>query len=182
MSVIRRLLPVMAILLLLATGCRSHKEASRPATPNTSTQTTDTSSTEVTPTYTPHYYTANFTGAAQGYTVNGQLRVQSDSIIWLSGSKVIELARARFTHDSVLIYAKIVNRSFQGSYIDLYKRFKYRTSFDELYQMIMSDNAEAQLTTIFGKLGLEATIHLDPLKEVDHLSFPMYIPDKTNPL
>jgi len=177
MRIINRLLPIMAILLVLATGCRSHKEAARTNKPDTATQTTDS-----TPTYTPHFYTANFTASAQGFSANGQLRIQSDSIIWFSASKVIELARARFTPDSVIIHAKVLNRAFQGSYIDLYKRFHYRTTFDELYKMIMSDNAETQIATIISTLGVDATVSLDPLKEVDQLSFPMVVPDNVNPL
>lgn len=173
MRITRRLLPLMAILLLLATGCRSHKEATRTEQPSTPA---------VVPAYTPHYYTANFTATAQGLTANGQLRIQSDSIIWFSASKVIELARARFTPDSAIIYAKVMGRAFQGSYIDLYKRFQYRTTFDELYRLIMSDDAETQLAAIIATLGLEATVKLDPLKEVGHLNFPMAIPDKVNPL
>jgi len=181
MQIIRRLIPIMVLVLLLATGCRSHKEAAQTNKPNTG-QTDRTSGTPTVPTYTPHYYTANFTATAQGFSANGQLRLQSDSIIWLSASKVVELARARFTPDSVLIHAKVLNRAFQGSYIDFYKRFHYRTSFDELYKLIMSDNAEAQLATIISTLGLEATVSLGPIKEVGKLSFPMNIPDKINPL
>lgn len=185
MRITHHLLPLMAILLLLATGCRSHKEAASTPKPNTTTHTPATPTvidTLTTPTYSPHYYTANFTASAQGYSANGQLRIQSDSIIWLSASKVIELARARFTPDSAIIYAKVLGRAFQGSYVDLYRRFKYRTSFDELYRLVMSDDAEAQLSAIIATLGLDATVRLDPIKEVDKLSFPMALPDKVNPL
>ena len=186
MSVNRLLLPLLALALLVASGCRSHKEASRPSVPAPGTAPADSAPSvvvdETVPTYIPHYYTANFSGTAQGYTANGQIRIQSDSIIWISGSKVVELARAQFTPDSAIIYAKILNRCFKGTYLDLYRRFHYRTSFDELYRMLLSDDADAQLSAIISQFGLEATLHIDPLKEVDRLNFPMSVPAKVNPL
>lgn len=181
MSIARCLLPLLAVSLMVV-GCRSHKEVSKPTKPNATEAVNPATDTVAAPIYTPHYYTANFTVSADGYSASGQLRIQSDSIIWLSASKVIELARACFTPDSAIIYARVMGRAFQGSYIDLYKRFHYRTTFDELYRLIMSDNAEAQLATIISTLGLEATVRLNPIKEVNHLSFPMSIPDKVNPL
>jgi hypothetical protein len=175
---INRLFASALALLLLAAGCRSQREASRPVPPSPSVEETP----GTVPHYTPRYYTANFTGSAEGYTANGQIRIQADSIVWLSASKVIELARARFTPDSVLIYVKVLNRSFQGTYMDVYKRFHYRTTFDELYQTLMSDDAEAQLAAIIGKFGVEVELHMDPMKEVEQLNFPIAIPARSNPL
>ena len=121
---IRRRLPLWLLAAaLLAAGCISHKGAARPETPAVTSPTTDAS---------PSYYTANFTCSAEGMTANGQLRMQTDSIIWLSASKVIELGRARFTHDSVIIHAKITGQCFRGDYNDLYRRFNFRTDFDQL--------------------------------------------------
>ncbi len=182
MRITYRLLPLLALLLLMATGCRSHKEAARSEKVPAAAERQDNADSPVVPTYTPHYYTANFTASSQGLTANGQLRIQSDSIIWLSASKVVELARCRFTPDSAIIYAKVMGSAFQGTYIDLNKRFHYRTSFDELYRLLRSDDAEAQLSAIIATLGIDATIQLGPLKEVDHLNFPMSIPSKVKPL
>ncbi len=182
MRITYRLLPLL-VLLLLATGCRSHKETVSSEKPQTTVPAVDgTPQAPEVPAYTPHYYTANFTASSQGLTANGQLRIQSDSIIWLSASKVIELARARFTPDSAIIYAKVMGSAFQGTYIDLNKRFHYRTTFDELYRLLLSDDAETQLSAIIATLGIDATVQLGPLKEVDHLNFPMSIPSKVKPL
>ena len=112
---IRRRLPLWLLAAaLLAAGCISHKGAARPETPAVTSPTTDAS---------PSYYTANFTCSAEGMTANGQLRMQTDSIIWLSASKVIELGRARFTHDSVIIHAKITGQCFRGQLLGIEATF-----------------------------------------------------------
>lgn len=175
---------LVSVVLLLVTGCRSHREMVRPSEPDTAASVlADTAAgTPTAPSSAPHYYTANFTASAQGYSASGQLRVQSDSIVWLSASKIVELARARFTPDSAVIYVKVMGRAFRGSYADLYKRFHYRTTFDELYRLVLASDAEAQLAAIISGIGLDATVRLGPVKEVDSLSFPMVVPDKVAPL
>lgn len=180
MRIVRYVLPFVAVILLLATGCRSHRDATRHSKPDTTAAILI--DVPVVPSSVPHYYTANFTALVQGYSVNGQLRIQSDSIVWLSASKVIELGRACFTPDSAVIYAKVMGRAFRGTYTDFYRRFHYRTTFDELYRLVMSNDAEAQLADIISSIGLEATVRLSPVKEVDSISFPMAVPNKVNPL
>lgn len=190
MSITRRLTPILLLLLILATGCRSHKQV--PQKPNTANDTAITTNqgqvtpaTPVTPPkpiYTPHYYSANFNCNAMGYKANGQMRIQSDSVIWACATKVVELGRAKLTPDSVTIYVKLMNRCFQGTYNDFYKRFHYRTNFKEVYQMVTADDAEQQISALAKRLGADITLSLDPLKEVDKLNFPMAIPNKVNPL
>lgn len=164
----------LAVTSLLATGCRSQRDAA-------GTTTTNEGQPPATA-YTPKYYTSNFTCSAQGLQASGQLRMQPDSIIWLSASKVIELARARFTPDSAVVYAKVMGRCFRGTYSDLQKRFGFRTSFAELQKMITADDGAAQLSTIANQFGVEATFTLEPWKEVNELTFPLAIPSNINPL
>ena len=173
---IRRRLPLWLLAAaLLAAGCISHKGAARPETPAVTPPTTDAS---------PSYYTANFTCSAEGMTANGQLRMQTDSIIWLSASKVIELGRARFTHDSVIIHAKITGQCFRGDYNDLYRRFNFRTDFDQLSKTLTAPapQAEKQLADIAQLLGIEATFTRQPWQKVDKLTFPIPIPNNAKPL
>ena len=103
-------------------------------------------------------------------------------LIWLSASKVIELARACFTRDSVIIYAKVMGRSFRGDYEDLYRRFHLRTDFDQLYQDVTAEDAGERLSAMAQQLGAEVTITLQPWKEVSQLTFPIPVPNNTNPL
>lgn len=175
MPIARHVLPCLLAILLLAAGCTIHRETTRPSTPVVVPSTTGT---------TPQFYTANFTCTAEGITATGQLRMQPDSVIWLSATKIIELGRARFTHDSVIIHAKMMGRCFRGNYNDLYRRFHYRTDFDQLYKTLTAPapEAETELATIARQLGIDATFTLEPWKKVDQLSFPIPIPANTNPL
>lgn len=198
----RKILPLLLILCLVMTGCRSHKNTARkhrhnkpdttqvvtPTNPDTNSGSGNTNTTPSTtkpttptkPTYTPHYYTCNFTAEAQGIKANGQMRLQSDSTIWICATKIVELGRAKFTPDSAIVYVKLMNRCFRGTYDDLYHRFRYRTTFKQLYHHVTAPDAEKQLTDLFKRFGIEATIKMDPLKEVGKQNFPLVIPKNTN--
>lgn len=168
MQITRRLLLAAAATALLASGCHCIK---------------DTASTAATGTYpAAQYYTANFSAATQGYTAVGQIRIKTDSIIWISATKTVELARAQFTADSALIYAKMTNGYFQGTYDELAKRFGYHTTFEDLHTMLLSDDAEKLLNDAIDSLSLDATIRLQPLKNVEQTTFPFYIPPTARPL
>ena len=177
----------LAILTLTAlavtmAGCRSHRNAThtppngnRPGSPAMTDPSTP-------PAYVPKYYTANFTCTTQGVTANGQLRMQPDSVLWASASKVIELVRARLTPDSVVVYVKVSRQCFRGTYADLYQRFNYRTSFDDVIKMATAEDAETQIADLIRSLHLDATVHLEPWQQVEKLTFPMVIPSNVKPL
>ena len=173
MPLIRRVLPCFLLLTLVTAGCSIHRQATRQEPPAVTPNAGETA---------PQYYTANFTCTSEGLTANGQLRMQTDSVIWLSASKIIELARARFTHDSVIIHAKVMGRCFRGNYNDLYRRFKLRTDFNQLQKTLTSPDAETQLATIAHQLGIDATFTLQPWQKAERLTFPIPIPDNVNPL
>ena len=170
---------MLTALAAMVAGCRSHRETARTAVPDEGSE-----EVVVPPIQSVPYYTSKFTCTAQGMTANGQLRMQTDSIIWLSASKVIELGRARFTHDSVIIHAKITGQCFRGNYNDLYRRFNFRTDFDQLSKTLTAPapQAEKQLADIAQLLGIEATFTLQPWQKVDKLTFPIPIPNNAKPL
>ena len=58
---------------------------------------------------------------AGDYNVNAQLRMLNDSIIWLTVSKFIELARVYITPDSVKAYIKPTNDYIRCSMEDFKK-------------------------------------------------------------
>ena len=163
---------LLALTALTATSCRIHREAThaRPATPTTGNATDPDSP----PAYVPQYYTAKFTCTTQGITANGQLRLQPDSVLWAYASKIIELGRACLTPDSVVVYA--------GTYADLYRRFGYRTNFEEVVKMATADDAEAQIATLLRSLNLDATVKLEPWQKAETLNFPIVIPANAKPL
>lgn len=179
---------LMVCLLLLTAGCSITRKATpakpeQPATsqPGTSGSTSGTDS-EIHREQPKKSLTNNFTCAIQGMNVNGQLRVKEDSVIWASATKIVELGRARITQDSVVIYAKVVNRCFRGTYMDIYRRFHYRTTFDEVYKMLTAPDAETQIATLLKGFKVDAQIKLGPWKEAENLTFPFSVPKNVNPL
>ena len=172
-------LTLMALLTLTMAGCRIHREATHGTPANPRTNTSDPANP---PSYAPKYYTANFTCTAQGVTAKGQLRLQPDSVLWASASKIIELGRARLTRDSVVVYVKVTNSCFRGTYIDLYRRFHYRTSFDEVVKMATADDAGQQIAALMKAMNLDATVEMEPWQQVATLTFPLSIPKNANPL
>ena len=122
------------------------------------------------------YRTANFTCAVAGTTVNGQIRLAEDSIIWASASKVVELGRAVATPDSVIVYAKVMGSCFRGTYDDLYRRFHYRTSFADLQEMLTAPDADARLQSLARRFGVAAEVRIQPWRESKEASFPIYVP------
>ena len=165
-----------AVLLALTTaGCRSPREAAH----NTPTSTGTSNNP---PAYTPQYYTSNFTCTAQGVTAKGQMRLQPDSVLWASATKIIELGRARLTRDSVVVYVKVTNSCFRGTYIDLYRRFNYRTSFDEVVKMATADDAEEQIAALIRAMNLDATVKMEPWQKAEKLTFPLTVPAGAKPL
>ena len=173
---------VLALTVLATAGCRSHRDAVRtkPVTPIVTP--TNPSDPNAPPAYVPQYYTANFTCTTQGITAKGQLRLQPDSVLWAYASKIIELGRARLTVDSVVVYAKVTNSCFRGTYMDLYRRFGYRTSFDEVVKMVTADDAEQQIGALLRSLNLDATVSMEPWQQAERLNFPISIPANAKPL
>ena len=170
---------LLAVLLLALTtaGCRSPREAAR-----STSSSSGTGNNSNPPAYVPQYYTSNFTCTAQGVTAKGQMRLQPDSVLWASASKVIELGRARLTRDSVVVYVKVTNSCFRGTYIDLYRRFKYRTSFDEVVKMATADDAEEQIAALIRSMNLDATVKMEPWQKAESLTFPLAVPANAKPL
>ena len=129
---------LIAITLIAITGCRSHKQLQRGAVAaSDSTAIADKRETSepkpimldtiLNSTY--RYYTTNFSCTVRGVSVNGQIRMVSDSIIWISVSKVVELGRAIATPTGVKGYSKLMNKYYDGSYADLRTRWGIDADF-----------------------------------------------------
>lgn len=115
-------------LLTLVAGCRSHKhltddkkEASAIVMP-TATETVkpqlDTIRNAV-----YSRYSANFSCAVEGVSVNGQIRIIHDSCIWISVNKIIEVGRIMITPTRVSGYSKIAGKYYDGTYEEVRKRW-----------------------------------------------------------
>ena len=168
---------MLTAMAAMVAGCRSHRETARTAVPDEGSE-----EVVVPPIQSVPYYTSKFTCTAQGMTANGQLRMQPDSIVWLSAAKVVELGRACFTPDSVIVYIKMMGRCFRGSYMDVYRRFHYRTTFDQVVEMVRAEDVTEQIEELAKRFGAEISLQMEPWQQVDKLTFPMAIPSRVSPL
>lgn len=132
----------------------------RPATP------------DATPVPTRQYTVINFNATVEGISASGQLRMATDSVMWISVSKFIELGRALATPDSVWFSAPLLNRYFAGTYDDLSKHTKQAISFEMLQAIAASDNAEERLVWLAERMGLGATVSITARRQADSLTFP----------
>jgi len=165
----------LVAMMLACAGCSSQKSVADSQQPLAE---------EMQPTFpeASRYYIANFTVQAMGMNANGQMRMQQDSVIWVSASKIVELGRAKVTPDSVIVYAKLMNACFRGTYEDVYNRFHWRTDFRQLSEMVTAEDAAQQIAQLAARFGITATITLEPWKRVSNTTFPIYVPQYAKPL
>ena len=83
-------------------------------------------------------FVANVEG--MGISVNGQLRIENDSIIWITVSKMVELARIKLTQDSAWVFLKLQNSYSQGSYTDLAKKMGLDIDYRSLQDLLVGND------------------------------------------
>lgn len=114
----------------------------------------------------------NFTAVVEGTSVNGQMRMASDSVIWMSMTKIVELGRAMATPDSVWVSVPLAGKYFAGNYTDLERYTKRPVGFDALQQIAVADDAEAQIEALARQMGFEAKVRITRRQQVQRLTFP----------
>ena len=83
---------------------------------------------------------ANFSTEVGGIGISGQLRTQKDKTIWISVSKIIELARVKLTPDSVYVSVKIPSQAFQGTYAEFQKDYGFAFNFDIVQALFLGND------------------------------------------
>ena len=138
------------------TGCRSTRTVA-PIPPATET----------------HDYTVmTFTGTVDGISVNGQVRMERNRVIWCSVSKFVELGRAMATPDSVWVQVPMLNRNQKGDYNDLSRVTHRRMSFADLQGILESDDAERRIAELAQELNLSVQVRITRREKADKLTFP----------
>lgn len=190
----RIFIPLICIVLLVA-GCKSHSKITKPTTPPVTQeqqqgqihqQEPQKPEEETKPNCPFEYLSGNFTCEVAGFNVNGQLRMQCDSAIWVTGTKIIELGRAKCTHDSVFVYVKLRNIYFKGTYADIKKKTGYETDFATLQQMVCdaytSEKKQLALTIKSRVYNGRITATFNKMDTSQKLTFPIAIPSNAKPL
>lgn len=155
---------LIALLALLAAGCHTTKKATR----SEQEPVTETPAPAQKRTYT----VMNFTGEVEGVSVNGQMRLAEDSVMWLSVTKIIEMGRAMCTPDSLWLRAPLMGRDDAMDYNTLQRQTGVKVTFGELQETALADDAEERIARMASRLGFTAKIHITQRREVDNLTFP----------
>ena len=87
-------------------------------------------------------FSADYTNKGQKNSFNGQIRIQKDSLIWLSFSAVlgIEIIRIMITQDSVMFINRINNTYFMGDYAYVNKFLKTTIDYDILQSFLTGND------------------------------------------
>lgn len=88
---------------------------------------------------TSDFYTSfagNFSCEVQGMNANGVVRIQRDSVLWVSVNKIVELGRAKATRDSVFGYIRLTNQYVRYSYGDLLRLFNIDIDYQTLQSVL----------------------------------------------
>ena len=115
----------------------------------------------------------NFTATVDGISVNGQVRMAEDSVVWVTVSKFFELGRVKGTADSVWVSMPMAGRSFAGTYAEASRLAKHTVTFDYLLSIVNAPDAEKRIEALAATLGFKATVRLGQPKQVDRLTFPL---------
>lgn len=165
----KRALTYLTIVAVLAlSGCSGSRKVEKTDVPP---QEPEAPAVEVLPA-TPRCETMSVSCGYEGMTANGQVRMQQDSAIWVSVSYFFELGRAMATRDSVFIDAKMVGKSFRGTYADVAKRTGVKTDFNELQAMLGRETASDEISAIAKRLGYNLNVRISNRKKVESVTFP----------
>ena len=166
MNVHNRHIIILAAAVLLA-SCHGSKEVALPQ---------PSPRQEVAPTEPRELTVTNFTATLEGITVNGQLRIASDSVMGLTVSKIVEIGRAMATPDSVWINAPLLDKRFAGDYNDLSRRANQTVNYQILQDIATDENAEQLISSLAHSMGINARVKLAQRRKVDRLTFPFVKP------
>lgn len=166
----------VAATLLLAASCHSLKNIpEQPSVSDTSSQNIPQPSdnAEKIP---REKSIITFTATVDGINVNGQLRIATDSVIWITVNKFVELGRALATTDSVWVNVPLANKYFKGTYSDVSKRINRQVNYQTLQQIIESDDPERQIEELAHQMGFNAKVRITRRQSVQRISFPFAKP------
>ena len=166
----KRIVPLfcMSLLIALLAGCHSSRPtATAPDVPPAEAE-------GPAPVEPPRrtYTVMNFSGEVEGVSVNGQLRLAEDSVMWLSVNKMIELGRALATPDSLFLRAPMMGRDEAIDYPALQRLTGRNITFDDLQQTVLADDASERIARLAASLGASAHLTISERRQVEHLSFP----------
>ncbi|MFY0632019.1 MAG: DUF4292 domain-containing protein [Flavobacteriaceae bacterium] len=85
-------------------------------------------------------YSDNRGGKRTRHSFKVRYRMQKDSVIWLKGSKVLTVFKAKITPNSFSYYSPLNKTYFQGDYSFLEKMLGTKITFDQLQNLLLGQS------------------------------------------
>ncbi|MGX8712831.1 MAG: DUF4292 domain-containing protein [bacterium] len=153
----KTLLPLVALAALLVAGCRS----SQPVATASGTSSSA-----------PRYTVLTFDATVNGISVDGQLRMARDSVIWCSLSKFVEVGRAMATPDSVWVNLPLTGGKRKGNYLTVKRLTGVSVDFRQLESIVDGPDTAERIEALARQMGYDATVKIKRREEATHLTFP----------
>lgn len=83
--------------------------------------------------------TENFSCTVEGIRVNGQIRMMTDSVIWVSVNKIIEVGRLKLTPTRVQAHIKIGGKRYDGDYAGLARQWGIDIDFATVQALLLGN-------------------------------------------
>lgn len=134
------LLIAVAVMMTVMTSCKSTKKVTQ--TPEIPPPPPEVNHLTVKDIRNADFSTLsmNFGTEIDVVRVSGQVRIKKDKVIWVSISKIIELARVKMTTDSVYASVKVKNQAFQGTYTQFQKEFGIAINYDIMQALLIGND------------------------------------------
>ena len=153
----KTLLPLVALAALLVAGCRSSQPVA------TASGTSSSAS---------RYTVLTFDATVNGISVDGQLRMARDSVIWCSLSKFVEVGRAMATPDSVWVNLPLTGGKRKGNYLTVKKLTGVSVDFRQLQSIVDGPDTAERIEALARQMGYDATVKIKRREEATRLTFP----------
>lgn len=82
-------------------------------------------------------YNVAYNDGKKNQSIAVQLKIQKDEVIWLKGTKIINLFKAKITPEKVSFYTGIGNKYFEGDFSMLEKILGAEVNFNQLQNMFL---------------------------------------------
>lgn len=169
----------IALSLVLFVGCRSSRELTQPAPPVADSTAAVTVESKI-------CFAANFHCDLRNVRLNGMMRMQEDSVLWVSVSKIVELGRAKLTPDSLTVYARATQQYFRGDYATAYAMSGYHVDFAQLQELFLTAFRERKhdVDLVLKNDRRQDTLHLvfTHYTAMREQTYPLTIPNRARPL
>lgn len=168
----------ITLLLLLLVSCHSNRHLNQSATTAVDSSSSSAHKQQI-------QFAANFQYELNNIKLSGMLRMQEDSILWISINKIVELGRIKFTCDSIALYARFTQQYFCGDYTSARLLSGYSISFDQLQKVFLDAYKERKrnVDLVLNRENRSDTIHLvfTNYTTVHSQTYPLSIPHRARP-